>query len=638
MTRRAQLFAVAGMIGLCLGLIRGQTTLSLISLASLLWILSEWLLFYWHARFQLPLLKPLRFVNGDSETNRSLWADRIVEVRVQLARGIRLFGVTLDLQDVVPENLDLVPSDAKKTLAGRRQPSNHSVDINDLKNNGIARLLPSWLRLGSAGASPSRVSKSWVVRNFLSFINDAVESLPNQTRLERGISQSEWSYSARVRAAGNVVFPGFRITLQSTHSLFRIEKFIRLEQSFRALPSFVDAGEYRSLTKKSNVIPRHGVHRLLRSGMGSELLELREYAPGDPFKSIAWKVSAKRDQWMTRQYESEVPARVQLIVDGSSTTRVGGFGFRLLDQMTFVAASIARMATNAGDPVGGVLLDERGMRRLPPMSGEKGFQILLRALGDFSINPGPPPSPLNQRMLDAAWGLISQRYPELLDFKVNQYPFSIFPLLPNSRSRRRQRYLIAGALAEICGLSIREQVAIIHDDVTMARRIQELLNSSGIPWIAPVIALAESRDREPIRRMTQLADSILSAVGHARDNEVFVVLSDLLNCVGILEFLLPAVKLAVAKHHRVSFVCPTTTFRRPSRSVAAEFSGNWSTDDLLLVAEQARLQIQAEQLQRELHRYGASVSLSGEKNAVRLIMAELEAAKTGRSKFQGASR
>ena len=598
MTRRVQLFAVTGMIGLFLGLVRGQTVLSLLSLSSLLWILSEWLLFFWHVRFQIPSLEPLRMINGEREANRSLWADRTVEVRVQLANEIRLWGVTLDLLDVVPENLELLHSEVKR----------------------------------------NRPSKSWLIRNFVSFINSADIDVANQRRLEPGHLQCAWSYSARVRAAGNVVFPGFRLTLQSTHQLFRFEKFIQCEQSFRALPSFVDAGEYRSLTKKSNVIPRHGVHRLLRSGMGSELLELREYAPGDPFKSIAWKVSAKRDQWMTRQYESEVPARVQLLVDGSSTSRVGGFGFRLIDQMTFVAASIGRMATSAGDPVGGVLFDERGMRRLPPMSGEKGFQILLRALGDFSINPSPPPCVLNQRMIDLAWGLISQRFPELLDFKVNQFPFFTFPILPIGRARRRQRFLISGALAEICRLSTREQVAMIHDDITFARQIQELLNSSGIPWIAPVIAPFERRDREPIGRMTQLADSILFAVGHARDNEVFVVMSDLLNCVGILEFLLPAVKLAIAKHHRVSFVCPTSTFRRPSRIVAADFAGNWSTDDLLFVAEQARLQIQAEQLQRELHRCGASLSLSGEKNAIRLIMSELEAAKTGRSKFQGALR
>ena len=372
--------------------------------------------------------------------------------------------------------------------------------------------------------------------------------------------------------------------------------------------------------------------------MGSELLELREYVPGDPFKSIAWKVSAKRDQWMTRQYESEVPARVQLIVDGSSVSRVGGFGVRLLDQMTYVAASIGRMATNAGDPVGGILFDERGSQRLPPMAGEKGFQVLLRALSDFSVNPVPPPSPLSQRMMDAVWGLLGQRYPELLDFKVNLIPYSLFPWFPNARARRRQRFLVAGALSEIYGLSTVEQVALIQDDAAIAWRIQDLLNSSGIPWIAPVVSPAERRDREPFERMKQLSGSILATVAHARDNELIVVMSDLLNCVGILEFLLPSVKLAIAKHHRVSFVCPTSTFQRPSRNVSPDFTGNWSTRDLLLVAEQARLQIQMEQLQREIHRCGASVSLSGEKNAIRLIMAELDAAKSGRSRFQGASR
>ncbi len=604
MTLRAQMFAVAGMIGLCLGLVRGQTVLSLLSLSSLLWILSEWVLFYWHVRFQLPFLKPTRMVNGNLEANRSLWADRTVEVRVQIPNKIRLLGATVDLHDVVPENLELVS--AKVTMAGR--------------------------------ATPTAPSKSRMIRNMRSFFDDEDKDTPNEKQLGTDGTHAEWVYSARVRAAGKVVFPGFRSTLQSTHGLFRIETFIKCKQSFRALPTFVDAGEFRSLTKKSSVIPRHGVHRLMRSGMGSELLELREYMPGDPFKSIAWKVSAKRDQWMTRQYESEVPARVQLIVDGSSTTRVGGFGFRLLDQMTFVAASVARMATKAGDPVGGVLFDEHSLNRLPPMSGEKGFQIFLRALGDFSVNPSPPPSQLSQQMLDAAWGLLSQRFPELLDFKVNQFPFFLFPILPNSRAQRRQRFLVAGALSEIYRLSIRDQVAMIHDDLTLARRIQKLLNQSGIPWIAPVIALNETRDRAPIRRMEQLAESILAAVGHARDNEVFVVMSDLLNCVGILEFLLPAVKLAAAKHHRVSFVCPTTTFQRPSRYVASSSSGDWLADDLLLVAEQARLQIQAEQLQRELRRCGATLSLSGERNAIRLIMAELDVARTGRSKYEGVLR
>lgn len=614
MTFKAQLFAIAGMMGLFLGLVRGQPVLSLLSLSSLLWLLSEWLLFSWHVRFQIPKAKLLRLVNGECDANRSLWAERLIEVRIQLANKLWLFGVTLDMEDVVPENLELTARAA----------------------NGFATdASPQWTDSSPKRATLRPISRSWLIRGFQRFMNDRDDCPANEKRLGFGSQPLEWEYSARVRAAGSVVFPGFRVILQSTHQLFRLERFVKAEQSFRALPTFVDAGEYRSLTKKSNVIPRHGVHRLLRSGMGSELLELKEYAVGDPYKSIAWKVSAKRDQWMTRQYESEVPARVQLIVDGSSTSRVGGFGFRLLDQMTFVAASVARMATNAGDPVGGVLMDERGIRRIPPASGEKGFQVLLRSLSDFSVNPCPPPTQYQPRMLDAAWALLNQRYPELLDLKVNHFPFSIFPMTPTARTRRRQRFLVAGALAEIHRLSVREQVSLIHDERAFAMRIQDLLNSSGIPWIAPIILPSDRRDREPIERMVNLSKCIMSAVGRARDNEVIVVMTDLLNCVGILEFLLPAIKLAIAKYHRVSFVCPTSTFLRPSRGVSVDFSREHSADELLLVAEQARLRMQAEQLQRELHRCGASLSLSGERNAIHLIMSELDAIKSGNGRLQG---
>ena len=610
MTLRAQAFAVAGIIGLCLGLIRGQWALSLLSLSSLLWLFLEWLAFYWQVRFQIPSLALVRLVNGESSAERSLWSDRLIDIEVRWNKKLHWYGVTLDLFDVVPENLEVIDA------------IDQSYSKKPIASQGKRRV--------------RRASSSWLVTSFKDFLETSPSIAPNEFRMVGKLS-AKWKYRARVRSAGVVRLSGYRLTLQSNHGFFRHEQFVQSEQNFRALPTFVDAGEYSSLIKKSNVIPRHGIHRLHRSGMGSELLELREYMTGDPFKSIAWKVSAKRDQLMTRQYESEVPARLQLIVDGCSTSRVGGFGLRLLDQMNYVAASIGRMAINAGDPVGGMLCDERGTRRLPPMAGEKGFQILLRALADFSVNPAPPPCALSERMVNAAWGVLSQRFPDLLDFKVNQMPFLMFPILPSNRARLRSRFLIAGALAEIYRLSTREHVAMVQDDPALARRIQIFLNDFGIPWIAPLVATSETRDRDPVARMNQLAGCMMSVIGHARDNELIVIMSDLLNCVGILDFLMPAVKLAIAKHHRVSFVCPTPTFLRPARRVVPNFS-NASAEDLLLFAEQSRLQIQAEQLQRELQRCGASVSLSGEKNAIGVLLSELDSLRSGRSRSQRALR
>ena len=148
---------------------------------------------------------------------------------------------------------------------------------------------------------------------------------------------------------------GSEMCIRDRFGLFVREQFVPCEATYKVLPSFNKAGDMLSVIKQTNAIPQHGIHRLQQAGMGSELLELREYMPGDPPKSIAWKVSARREMLMIRQYESEVPVRLQLFLDGSISTRLGGFGHRLVDQMTYVAASVAQTANASGDPVGATL-------------------------------------------------------------------------------------------------------------------------------------------------------------------------------------------------------------------------------------------------------------------------------------------
>ena len=277
--------------------------------------------------------------------------------------------------------------------------------------------------------------------------NMDVADTGNEVNVKARFDAFEFTYKARVRGAGRLRLPGFRIVLQDAQGFFRLERFIPLVQVFRVLPAYADVGETQPLVKRINSLPQHGIHRLQRSGMGSELLELREYVDGDPPKSIAWKVSARRDKLMTRQYESEVPVRVQLFLDGSIGTRVGGFGLRLLDQLTYVGASVARTAISVGDPVGAVLFDERGPQRVPPQAGERGFHRLLEALSDFCVNPAPMPDRLSPTLVTFALSVATEQFPELLDLKVNQVPFTLFPILPWNARRHRDRSHRAPACA-----------------------------------------------------------------------------------------------------------------------------------------------------------------------------------------------
>jgi uncharacterized protein (DUF58 family) len=448
--------------------------------------------------------------------------------------------------------------------------------------------------------------------------------------------RASFSYSARIRGAGHLRLPGFRVVLQDSLGFFQTVRFVRVLQTYRVLPAYADVGETQPLIKRINTLPQHGIHRLQRSGMGSELLELRDYVPGDPPKSIAWKVSARRDRLMTRQYESEVPVRVQLFLDGSLGTRVGGFGYRLLDQLTWVAATVARTATSTGDPVGAMLFDERGQQRIAPQSGERGFYRLLEAMSDFCVNPAPVPDRLTPELITFALSVASEQFPELLDVRVNQIPFTIFPLLPWKVRQYRNRVLLASIIAELYQMSATKHVQLIHDDALMATFGQHFLSQTGLSWINPVVSIRNRGDQDGMIRMELVGRAISSAVARAKDNEVFVVLADILECAPSISHLLPAVKMALARHHRVAFVCPTPSFRRPTRNSPPIESTD--PESLLLAAEQSRAKELSSRLTRDLRRIGASVAFSGEQNAVRLILGEMDLARTGRVAAGGRRR
>jgi len=458
--------------------------------------------------------------------------------------------------------------------------------------------------------------------------NLSVLDQDNDVTIRSRIHTAVFQYRGRVLGAGQLRLPGFHIVLTDRQGFFRAARFIPLVQNFRVLPAYQNTSDAQPMVKRINSLPQHGIHRLQRSGMGSELLELREYAPGDPPKSIAWKVSARRDKLMTRQYESEVPVRLQLFVDGSIGTRTGGYGMRLIDQMNFVAASVAKAATSAGDPVGAMLFDERGLRRIPSGTGDRGFHRLLEALSDFSANPAPVPDRMSNQLLEAAMTVAAEQFPELLDSRVNHIPFLLFPVSPWAHRRLRERYRLAAVLAQLYHLSPVKQLQLVYDDPLMATFAQHFLSQSGMSWMEPVVSVRNRGFHDGMARMEILSNALSRAVTQARDNEVFVILADLLECVPSLSHLMPAIKMALARHHRVAIVCPSPTFLRPTaesteiRSLTAE--------GLLLAAEQTRTRELAARLQYELRRSGAAVAISGEDKAIQLVLSQMSIARTGR--------
>lgn len=609
MTNRSRFLILLGLAGLFAGIVRGQASLSLFSLSVFLWILFDWIQFQAVVRFQLPHVKFTRTVNGNANSSGTLWVGRRVHVDVRAETKWKLACPVL-LRDVVPENLELCTAvnvagaESRTELLQGQEPNGPS------ESSKISRVV-RWL-----GLSVGKSASPWGA-------NELLQLAPSR--------EIEFSYVARVRGAGKVVLPGIRVVLEDRRGFFRQVKFIPVEQSFRALPDYFQSAETRPTVKRHNSLPSHGIHRLQRSGTGAELLELREYVPGDPPKSIAWKASARRENLMTRQYESEVPVRVRFFVDGGTSSRLGGFGKRLLDQMNFVAASVAKAATSIGDPVSGTLIDETEVKQLSWFNGDFGLLQFLSALAEFTARPLSTEALLSPSMIRAAQAICFERYPELLDRRYHSLPFTIF-------SSTRDRIQLAAVLAEVSNLTPREQVECTIDDRQLATQLQRFLFDSGLPWLGQPGEFVSSgsrddSDKRPVEITQALSDSLSAAIARARDNEVFVLFVEPTMVVNRLERLLPVIKLAIAKHHRVAVVCPTSTFLRPSKQSLR--SASKQVEDLLWVGEQARMRDLLEQLQRSLVRLGASVTFSGERSAIRLVLAEMDMARDGKRSVTG---
>jgi uncharacterized protein (DUF58 family) len=233
---------------------------------------------------------------------------------------------------------------------------------------------------------------------------------------------AEIVYSLRYPSPGVLRFEGVRVRVADLHGFFYTRRFLRDGGEYYVLPPLADdEGQHRAY-KRFNTLPPPGVHRFRRPGTGSELLDLRDYRPGDPPKMIAWKPSARRDRLITKEYESDVPVRCVLFLDTSESVRLGPPGNTPLTRMAGISSAVAQAATANRDLVGLTTFDDHTSGGNPPARTKMHLINLLRKLAEVSaLQPSAvaPPDQLTRRAHPLALDL----YPELMTKRVNTVPW-----------------------------------------------------------------------------------------------------------------------------------------------------------------------------------------------------------------------
>ncbi len=113
---------------------------------------------------------------------------------------------------------------------------------------------------------------------------------------------------------------------------------------------------------------RVGSHRSPLKGFSTEFAHHRQYSPGDPIRSIDWRVFGRTEKYFTKLYEAETNFDCHILVDSSASMTYGSGKVSKLEYAKFLAASIAYMVLKQRDSVGLSVFDSEVRAYMPPRS------------------------------------------------------------------------------------------------------------------------------------------------------------------------------------------------------------------------------------------------------------------------------
>ena len=163
-----------------------------------------------------------------------------------------------------------------------------------------------------------------------------------------------------------------------------------------------------------------GLHRSPRKGFSVEFAEFRPYQPGDDLRYIDWKIAARSDRWVVKQYEEETNLRASIVLDVSKSMVWSGHELRVLGgaaeqspstRLTKLAygerltAALALLLLRQRDAVGLVRFDSQIRSAVPPRARNGQWRRVVAALEE----PGAGRESSAPAALEQAARLINRR-------------------------------------------------------------------------------------------------------------------------------------------------------------------------------------------------------------------------------------
>lgn len=189
----------------------------------------------------------------------------------------------------------------------------------------------------------------------------------------------KFSYVLEPKVRGEYPLGPLSITVKDRLGFNSVERIVPNSVSdILVYPPYEDIKRIEILGSKRSLQLNYGLQRSKQKGLGSEFYGMRKYVFGDQFRLIDWKASARTQQLIVKEFESERDVTVMIIVDSSNSMAGGAIENTKFEYAIRACMLLTKVALTRRDNVGVFTFsDKKNFNFLQPGSGEDHFYQVL---------------------------------------------------------------------------------------------------------------------------------------------------------------------------------------------------------------------------------------------------------------------
>lgn len=164
-------------------------------------------------------------------------------------------------------------------------------------------------------------------------------------------------YMLKPLTRGEYVFNNINLFVNGVLGLAQRRYVFKEQQVTKVYPSYIQMRKYQ-LLGVSNKLQEAGVRRMRRLGHSMEFEQIKEYVPGDDYRTINWKATGRKGDLMVNNFTDERSQQVYCVINKGRVMKMPFDGLSLLDYAINASLVLSSTALTRQDRAGLITFGE----------------------------------------------------------------------------------------------------------------------------------------------------------------------------------------------------------------------------------------------------------------------------------------